>query len=65
MKGTVRQLWFGHLAFQKPSGLHLDVVLEALFRGAVLSLFAVAGLAVCDRAELRKEGGGYERAKGA
>ena len=29
------------LALQKPSGMHFDVVLKALFRGPVLSLFAV------------------------
>ena len=31
------------LAFQKPGGVHLKVVLEALFRVPALRLFAMAG----------------------
>ena len=56
MKAAVCQPLSMDLAFQKPGGLHLDVVLDALFRGPFLTLFAVAGWAASDRAELWREG---------
>ena len=40
------------------------VCFEALFRGPVLSLFAMAGWAACDRAEFRREGQREARFRG-
>ena len=49
VKEAVRQPLFQVLSLEKL----LDAVLEAMFRGPVLSLFAVAERAASDRIELR------------
>ena len=45
MKAAVCQPLIRDLALQKPGGVRLDVALEALFHGPVLSLFSLAGRA--------------------
>ena len=56
VKGAALQPLIGDLAFQQHGGVHLDVVLMALFRGPVLGFFAMAGWA-----ELRREAKGLQK----